>query len=314
MLLRAGTGTTSRSTRRARSAAASSAACAARHRRHRRLPALPEGPARPKLQALFKELLINVTSFFRDGEAFEMLKRDILPKLLADKPADYVFRIWVAGCATGEEAYSVAILLREYMDDTRPRIQGPALRTDLDDDAIAIARAGLYPPNIAQDVSPERLRRFFTKEDAGYRVKKEIREMVVFAVQNVIKDPPFTRLDLLCCRNLMIYLEPELQNRLIPDSTTRSAGGACCSCRRRKASATMPSCSRRSTASGSSTGHAVGGIDAHRDDRRTPGPRRPAAVRRRPRRARHASERQHRRPDPARAAAVVRAGVGRDRH
>ena len=88
--------------------------------------------------------------------------------------------------------------------------------TDLDDDAIAIARAGFYPPNIAQDVTPERLRRFFIKEDAGYRVKKEIREMVVFAVQNVIKDPPFTKLDLLSCRNLMIYLEPELQNRLIP--------------------------------------------------------------------------------------------------
>jgi len=127
---------------------------------------LKEHPA--EVQLLFKELLINVTNFFRDAEAFAVLKQDILPKLFADKPEDYVFRVWVAGCAT-----------------------------DLDDDAIGVARAGFYPPNIAQDVDPERLRRFFTKEDSGYRVKKNIREMVVFATQNVIKDPPFTRLDLL---------------------------------------------------------------------------------------------------------------------
>ena len=169
-----------------------------------------------EIQVLFKELLINVTSFFRDSEAFVVLKRDILPQLLAGKPEDYVFRAWVAGCATGEEAYSVAILLREYMDEVHQEFRIQLYATDLDDDAIAVARAGLYPPNIAQDVSPERLRRFFVKDDAGYRVKKEIREMVVFAVQNAIKDPPFTRLDLLCCRNMLIYLEVELQNRLIP--------------------------------------------------------------------------------------------------
>jgi two-component system CheB/CheR fusion protein len=122
----------------------------------------------------------------------------------------------VAGCATGEEAYSVAILLREYMDEAHQEFRIQLYATDLDDDAITVARAGLYPPNIAQDVSPERLRRFFVKDEAGYRVKKEIREMVVFAVQNAIKDPPFTRLDLLCCRNMLIYLEVELQNRLIP--------------------------------------------------------------------------------------------------
>jgi two-component system, chemotaxis family, CheB/CheR fusion protein len=168
-----------------------------------------------EIQVLFKELLINVTSFFRDPEAFAALKKDILPQLFADKPEDYVFRAWVAGCATGEEAYSIAIILREHMDETRQEFRVQLYATDLDDDAIAVARAGLYPPNIAQDVSPERLRRFFVKDDAGYRVKKEIREMVVFAVQNAIKDPPFTRLDLLCCRNLMIYLEAEPQNRLI---------------------------------------------------------------------------------------------------
>ena len=175
---------------------------------------LKEHPA--EVQLLFKELLINVTSFFRDPEAFVVLKRDILPQLFEGKPEDYVFRAWVAGCATGEEAYSVAMLLREHMDETRQDFRVQLYATDLDDDAIAIARAGLYPPNIAQDVPPERLRRFFVKDEAGYRVKKDIREMAVFAVQNVIKDPPFTRLDLLCCRNLLIYLEAELQNRLIP--------------------------------------------------------------------------------------------------
>ncbi len=170
----------------------------------------------PEITSLFKELLINVTNFFRDPEAFSALKQAILPTLIADKPEDYVFRVWVAGCATGEEAYSIAIVLRELMDDSRHEFKVQIYSTDISDDTIATARAGLYPPNIALDVTPGRLRRFFTKEDGGYRVKKEIREMVVFAVQNVIKDPPFTKLDLLSCRNLMIYLEPELQNRLIP--------------------------------------------------------------------------------------------------
>jgi two-component system CheB/CheR fusion protein len=175
---------------------------------------LREHPA--ELHVLFRELLINVTSFFRDPQAFVALKADVLSALLADKPENYVLRAWVAGCATGEEAYSIAMLLRELMDEAPHHFKVQLYSTDLDDDAIATARAGLYPPNIAQDVTPERLRRFFTKEDSGYRVSKEIREMVVFAVQSVIKDPPFTRLDLLACRNLLIYLEPELQNRLIP--------------------------------------------------------------------------------------------------
>ncbi|MBK8817234.1 MAG: PAS domain-containing protein [Methylococcaceae bacterium] len=166
--------------------------------------------------ALFKELLINVTNFFRDTDAFVTLQNEILPALCKDKSEHSLFRAWVAGCATGEEAYSIAILLKELMEEHHYEFKVQIYSTDLDDEAIAIARAGVYPPNIAQDVSPERLRRFFTKEDAGYRIKKEIREMVVFAIQNVIKDPPFTKLDLLSCRNLMIYLGPELQNRLIP--------------------------------------------------------------------------------------------------
>ncbi|HEX5364941.1 MAG TPA: CheR family methyltransferase, partial [Gallionella sp.] len=175
---------------------------------------LKEHPA--EIHVLFKELLINVTSFFRDPEAFDMLKQQIVPLLMENKPEDYVLRVWVAGGATGEEAYSIAMLLREFMDDNQHEFKTQIYSTDLDEDAIAIARGGIYPPNISQDVPQERLRRFFIKEESGYRIKKEIREMVVFATQSVIKDPPFTKLDLLCCRNLMIYLEPELQNRLIP--------------------------------------------------------------------------------------------------
>ncbi|MEO6463151.1 MAG: CheR family methyltransferase, partial [Candidatus Eisenbacteria bacterium] len=125
-------------------------------------------------------------------------------------------RVWVAGCASGEEAYSIAILLREYLDETRQDCRIQIYSTDIDEDAITTARAGRYPPNILQDVEPERLRRFFVPDGDGYRVKKEIRETVVFAVQSVVKDPPFSKLDLLSCRNLLIYVKPELQQRLIP--------------------------------------------------------------------------------------------------
>lgn len=175
---------------------------------------LKENPAEARV--LFKELLINVTNFFRDPEAFEVLEKDILPSICKDKTADSVFRLWVAGCSTGEEAYSIAILLRELMEETHQEFRVQIYGTDLDDEVITVARTGLYPFNIAQDITSKRLRRFFVKEDTGYRIKKEIREMVVFAIQNVIKDPPFTKLDLLSCRNLMIYLGHELQNRLIP--------------------------------------------------------------------------------------------------
>ena len=169
-----------------------------------------------EVQALFCELLINVTSFFRDPEVFDFLKASVLPALLANRSETEPLRIWVAGCATGEEAFSLAMLLRELADDLHRELPTQIYSTDIDPDAIAVGRAGLYPPNIAQDVSPERLRRFFVKEEKGYRVRKEIREMVVFALQSVIKDPPFTRLDVLSCRNLLIYLEPELQDRLMP--------------------------------------------------------------------------------------------------
>jgi len=169
-----------------------------------------------EVQLLFKEFLINVTSFFRDPEAFALLKKDILPVLFAQKPENYGFRIWVPGCATGEEAYTLAILFREFMDETKKEYKVQIYSTDIDEDSIAVARSAIYPANIGIDVSPERLKRFFVKEETGLRIKKEIREMVIFATQDVIKDPPFTKLDFLSCRNLLIYLEPELQGRLIP--------------------------------------------------------------------------------------------------
>ncbi len=168
-----------------------------------------------EIRLLFKELLINVTSFFRDPEAFAALKEDALRRLFAGRPEGYAFRAWIPGCATGEEAYSIAVLLRELMDETGQDFKVQVYGTDIDGDSIAAARRGFYPPNIALDVSPDRLRRFFAKEEGGFRVRKPIREMIVFAVQNVIKDPPFTRLDLISCRNVLIYLEPELQSRLL---------------------------------------------------------------------------------------------------
>jgi two-component system CheB/CheR fusion protein len=168
------------------------------------------------LKLLFREMLINVTSFFRDPEAFLLLKAEILPPLMKDRAFDNPLRIWVAGCSTGEEAYSIAIVLRELMEGTSPQLRVQLYATDLDDEAITTARAARYPTNIAQDVGADRLRRFFLLDNNEYVVKKEVREMVVFAVQNLAQDPPFTRLDLLSCRNVMIYMEPELQARLVP--------------------------------------------------------------------------------------------------
>ncbi len=166
---------------------------------------------------LFKELLISVTSFFRDPEAYKVLQDVILPEMLASKPDNYVVRVWVPGCATGEEAYSIAIVLHEIVNRLGRGMRIHVFGTDLDADAIAVARAGLYPAGVAADVGAQRTRRYFSKESDGQlRVKKLIREMVVFAPQNVIKDPPFTKLDLLCCRNLLIYLDAELQKRLLP--------------------------------------------------------------------------------------------------
>ena len=166
--------------------------------------------------ALFKELLINVSGFFRDKEAFDVLQKEILPELCKDKTEQSFFRVWVPGCASGEEAYSIAILLKEWMEENQREFKAQIFGTDLDEESIATARAGIYPLSISHEVPTQRLRRFFTKIESGYQIKKVIREMVVFATQNILKDPPFTRLDLLSCRNLLIYLGPELQNQLIP--------------------------------------------------------------------------------------------------
>ena len=168
-----------------------------------------------ELDLLFRELLIGVTNFFRDADAFGVLARTVVPKLLAAHPDDAPVRVWVAGCATGEEAYSLAMLLQEGMDKLKKHFPVQIFGTDLDSEAIDVARAGLYPEGVARDVRPQRLARFFLKEDGGYRIKKEIREMVIFAPQNVLKDPPFTKLDLVTCRNLLIYLKPAAQERLL---------------------------------------------------------------------------------------------------
>ncbi len=177
---------------------------------------LQENPQ--EVELLFKELLIGVTSFFRDPAAWEQLKEDVIPFLLAARPKGGVLRAWTPGCSTGEEAYSLAIVFKEALEQVKPigNFSLQVFATDLDRDAIDKARAGVYPANIAADVSPERLRRFFVEDENSYRVGKAIREMVVFAPQNLIMDPPFTKLDLLICRNLLIYLDRELQSKLIP--------------------------------------------------------------------------------------------------
>jgi two-component system CheB/CheR fusion protein len=170
-----------------------------------------------EVSVLFKELLIGVTRFFRDPEAFDELRDDLLPKMLKQKPEDYTVRVWVAGCSSGEEAYSLGIILQECMEAMGRHFNVQIFGTDLDDEAIRLARAGVYPESIAVDVSPDRLQRWFIKEEDGqYRIKKSIREMLVFAPQSITKDPPFTRLDLLSCRNLLIYLDPELQQKVMP--------------------------------------------------------------------------------------------------
>ena len=172
-----------------------------------------------EVELLFRELLIGVTSFFRDPTAWEQLKAEVLPALLAAHVPNQVLRAWVPGCSTGEEAYSLAMLFKEAEESPSLRqrnITWQIFATDLDQQAIDKAREGVYPANIAADVSAERLSRFFIWVERGYQVSKSIREMVIFAPQNIIMDPPFTKLDILSCRNLLIYLTPELQKKLLP--------------------------------------------------------------------------------------------------
>ena len=168
-----------------------------------------------EVKALLKDLLISVTNFFRDPEAFEALKKQ-MKELIKNKPQRSDIRVWVAGCATGEEAYSVAIIIQECLDELEKRLPVQMYGTDIDVDALHVARTGKYPANIEADVTPDRLKRFFVRENDTYLLKKEIREFIVFAPQNFIKDPPFSKMDLICCRNLLIYLESDVQKRLLP--------------------------------------------------------------------------------------------------
>jgi chemotaxis methyl-accepting protein methylase/nitrogen-specific signal transduction histidine kinase len=176
---------------------------------------LQENPR--EIDLLFRELLIGVTTFFRDPQVWKQIKDEFLPRMLEEAPGGKTLRAWVAGCSTGEEAYTLAMIFREVLEKVSPgkRLSLQIYATDLDKDAIERARKGFYPENIISDVSADRLDRFFIKEEPGYRISKEIREMVVFAPQNLIMDPPFTRLDIISCRNLLIYLEPELQKKIL---------------------------------------------------------------------------------------------------
>ncbi len=172
--------------------------------------------SREEAVALCHDILINVTSFFRNADAFEALKEKVFPRLMTDRGEPDPVRIWALGCSTGEEAYSLAIALAEFARDTGRIFPVQVFATDLSAVAIERARTGLYSRSIADDVTPERLRRFFVDADGGYRVNKAIRDMCVFATHNVLNDPPFSRIDLIACRNMLIYLDSVLQQRVLP--------------------------------------------------------------------------------------------------
>jgi two-component system CheB/CheR fusion protein len=169
-----------------------------------------------EVHALFRDLLIGVTDFFRDPDAFRALETLVIPTLFEGKGADDEVRVWVTGCSTGEEAYSIAILLREHLETllAPPKVQ--VFATDIDENAMGMARAARYPASVVKEVSPDRLSRFFVHDVGIYRVVKEVRDMCIFSTHSVIRDPPFSRLDLISCRNLLIYLKPSLQGQIIP--------------------------------------------------------------------------------------------------
>jgi len=168
-----------------------------------------------EIALLYKDMLITVTSFFRDPTVFDALKSEVFPAILKNREPETPIRIWTPGCASGEETYSVAISLLEYMGEKATQTAIQLFGTDLSETSIIRARSGFYPENIQVDVSPERLARFFSKMDGGYRISKTIRDTCVFAQHNILHDPPFSQIDLICCRNLFIYLETELQHRVL---------------------------------------------------------------------------------------------------
>ena len=164
---------------------------------------------------LYKELLIGVTNFFRDTEAMSIVGQNVIPNIFANKNNNEQLRAWVVGCSKGEEAYSIAIMLQEYMERTGKHHDIRIFATDIDQNSIDFASAGIYPDNIAIDVSEERLQKFFTKSDNTYKINDKIRGMIVFAVHNILRDPPFSKIDLVSCRNLLIYLQPVLQKKVL---------------------------------------------------------------------------------------------------
>jgi len=167
-------------------------------------------------EALYQDILINVTSFFRNPDMFEALKLNVYPALLKDRPPSDTIRIWVPGCSTGEEAYSHAISLVEHLTEIRAEASIQIFGTDLSESAIQRARAGVYKESIVADVSPTRIRRFFNTIEGGYQIAKSIRDVCIFARQNVFNDPPFSKMDIVSCRNLLIYLGPALQRKVVP--------------------------------------------------------------------------------------------------
>jgi two-component system, chemotaxis family, CheB/CheR fusion protein len=177
---------------------------------------LQQNPA--EVTELFRDLLIGVTNFFRDPEAFRTLEEKVIPKIFNNKREESAVRVWSSGCSTGEEAYSLAMLLAEGMEARKKSCAIQVFATDIDPQAIVTARAGIYPASIAADISPDRLARFFTLEPGGhtYRIHKGIRDMVIFSEQDMVKDPPFSKLDLISCRNVMIYMGSTLQKKLLP--------------------------------------------------------------------------------------------------
>lgn len=177
------------------------------------LTILEEDPK--EAEALYQELLIGVTGFFRDPEAFQLLRSEVIPRLFASRAEDEPVRIWHACCATGEEAYSVAMLIREHLEERQLQTRVQIFATDLDEAAINQARAGVYTPAIEAEIDQPWLHKYFTRHNGNYQVDKRLREMIVFAHHNIIKDPPFSRLDLLVCRNFLIYLNMEMQRRLM---------------------------------------------------------------------------------------------------
>ncbi len=169
-----------------------------------------------EIEALYQDILINVTSFFRDTESFEALKRTVFPRLLEGRSRHDPVRFWTLGCSTGQEAYSLAMAFTEAAETAGSQVTLQLFASDLNAKGIEKARAGVYPKDIEQDVSPERLRRFFTEVDGQYRVAKSIRDACIFSRHNVLADPPFSRIDVISCRNLLIYLEPVLQQKIMP--------------------------------------------------------------------------------------------------